>query len=100
MDEQSASNRRHAAESGLKYVIAVVALLVLTALSFALHYASLGGVVGTTLALVIAAVKVGIVALVFMELRDSLPATRLVAAVSVAFVALLCLGIIGDVALR
>lgn len=100
MDEQAESNRSHHAESGAKYVIALVALLALTALSFGLHFASLGGAVGTTVALTIAGVKVGIVALVFMELRASLPATRLIAAVSLAFVALLCLGIIGDVAMR
>ena len=100
MDEQAESNRSHHADSGAKYVFALVALLALTALSFGLHFASLGTVTGTTIALTIAAVKVGIVVVVFMELRASLPATRLVAAVSLAFVALLCLGVIGDVAMR
>lgn len=86
--------------SGRRYVLALIALLLLTALTFGLHFAPLGGSLGVSVALVIAAVKVGIVAAVFMELRDAFAATRLVAAVSVAFVALLCLGIVGDVAFR
>lgn len=86
--------------SGRRYVLALVALLLLTGLTFGLHFAPLGGVLGVSVALLIAAVKVGIVAAVFMELRDAFAATRLVAAVSVAFVALLCLGIVGDVAFR
>ena len=86
--------------SGRRYVLALIALLLLTALTFGLHFAPLGGALGISVALLIAAVKVGIVAAVFMELRDAFAATRLVAAVSVAFVALLCLGIVGDVAFR
>jgi len=86
--------------SGRRYVLALIALLLLTALTFGLHFAPLGGTLGVSVAMLIAAVKVGIVAAVFMELRDAFAATRLVAAVSVAFVALLCLGIVGDVALR
>ncbi|HTL32021.1 MAG TPA: cytochrome C oxidase subunit IV family protein [Kofleriaceae bacterium] len=86
--------------SGRRYVLALIALLLLTALTFGLHFAPLGGTLGVSVAMLIAAVKVGIVAAVFMELRDAFAATRLVAAVSVAFVALLCLGIVGDVAFR
>lgn len=91
---------RHVARSGVKYVVALVALLVLTALTFGLHFAPLGGTAGTAVALSIATVKVVIVAAIFMELRESTAASRMVALVSIGFVALLCLGIIGDVAFR
>lgn len=91
---------RHVARSGAKYVFALVALLVLTALTFGLHFAPLGGAAGLLVALVIATVKVLIVAAIFMELRESTAASRTVAITSIAFVALLCLGIIGDVAFR
>ncbi len=85
--------------SGAKYVIALIALLCLTALTFGLHYVTVGEL-GMTVALTIAAVKVTIVALVFMELRSSMAATRTVAAVAVVFVVLLCLGVVGDVGFR
>jgi hypothetical protein len=35
-----------------------------------------------------------------MDLRSSLPATRMVAVLAVLFLALLCLGVAGDVAFR
>ena len=85
--------------SGAKYVIALIALLCLTALSFGLHFVTVGDL-GIVIALAIAAIKVAIVALVFMELRESMVATRTVAAVAVVFVVLLCLGIFGDVGFR
>jgi caa(3)-type oxidase subunit IV len=85
--------------AGGKFVFALIALVALTALSFGLHFAGLGNI-GMVAALVIAGVKVTIVGLIFMELRDSLPATRMLACVGLAFVALLCLGIVGDVAFR
>jgi caa(3)-type oxidase subunit IV len=86
--------------SGRPYVLALLGLLAFTALSFGLHFAPLGGGLGAAVALAIAGAKVAIVGLVFMELRESLAATRMVALVSVGFVALLCLGILGDVAFR
>lgn len=98
-DEPVELARTHASSGG-KYVVALVGLLVFTALSFGLHYAPLGGTGGAIVALAIAGIKVAIVGLVFMELRESLPATRMIALVSLGFVALLCLGIIGDVAFR
>jgi caa(3)-type oxidase subunit IV len=85
--------------SGLRYVFALVALLCLTALTFGLHYVTVGEL-GIVIALTIAAIKVGIVGLVFMELRESMIATRTVAAVAVAFVVLLCVGVFGDVGFR
>jgi caa(3)-type oxidase subunit IV len=85
---------------GRPLVFALIALLALTALSFGLHFAPLGGRLGAIVALAIAGTKVTVVALVFMELRASMVATRVVAVTSVAFVALLCLGIAGDIAFR
>lgn len=85
--------------SGMKYVLALVALLVLTGVSFGLAYVPLGAA-GPVVALAIAAVKVIIVGLIFMELLTSLAATRLIPVVTVLFVILLCLGIVGDVGFR
>ena len=48
----------------------------------------------------IAGIKVVIVGLIFMELLVSLAATRMIAIVTILYVALLCFGIIGDVAFR
>jgi caa(3)-type oxidase subunit IV len=86
--------------SGARFVYALAGLLAFTALSFGMHFAPLGGGLGGAVALAIAGAKVSIVGLVFMELRESLAATRIVALVSVGFVALLCLGVIGDVVFR
>jgi cytochrome c oxidase subunit 4 len=87
------------ASTGVPYVLALVGLLVLTGLSFGLHYVPLGSF-GGLVALAIATAKIAIVGVVFMELRESMAATRMIALVSVGFVALLCLGIVGDVAFR
>jgi caa(3)-type oxidase subunit IV len=81
-------------------VLALVGLLVLTALTFGMHFAPLGGTLGLVVAMTIATIKVGIVAMIFMELRESFAGTRLVAVVGVAFLALICLGVVGDVAFR
>ncbi|HWU87979.1 MAG TPA: cytochrome C oxidase subunit IV family protein [Kofleriaceae bacterium] len=97
-DEHDVSAER-AHTSGARYVAALIGLLCLTGTSLGLHFAQLGAA-GTFVALAIAAVKVLIVALVFMELIESMAATRFVATVAVVFVALLCLGILGDVAFR
>jgi len=86
--------------SGARFVYALLGLLALTALSFGLHFAPLGGGLGAVVALAIAGAKVSIVGIVFMELRESLAATRIVALVSLGFIALLCFGIVGDVAFR
>ncbi len=89
----------HHPGSGARFAVALAVLLALTGLSYGLHLVPLGAA-GPVLAFGIAGIKVLIVALVFMELRESLPVTRLVALFSVLFVLLLCLGIAGDVALR
>lgn len=89
----------HPPGSGARFAVALAVLLALTGVSYGLQFAALGAA-GPVITFLIAGIKVLIVALVFMELRDSLPATRLVALFAVLFVALLCLGIAGDVALR
>jgi caa(3)-type oxidase subunit IV len=100
MTDERDEQERTQASSGTGYILALVGLLALTAVSFGLHEVALGGTAGAVIALVIAAAKVSIVGVVFMELRESLAATRMIAIVTVAFVALLCLGIAGDVAFR
>ena len=97
--EENIHERREHPVSGARYVLALLALLVLTALTFGLHFASLGRA-GLVIALSIASLKVAIVALVFMELLDSIASMRVVAIASVIFLALLCVGIYGDVGFR
>ena len=99
MDEREAVGQSTHPSSGAKYVFALIALLVLTAVSFGLSYVSLGAA-GTPIALTIAGVKVVIVGLIFMELLESLAATRMIAIVTIVFISLLCFGILGDVAFR
>lgn len=80
-------------------VLALLALVALTAVSWGMAHVELGAA-GTPVAIAIAAVKAGVVAVAFMELpRASVPA-RVVALVTVAFIALLCAGTVADVALR
>lgn len=98
IDEREEAEHTHAS-SGVPYVLALGGLLALTGLSFGLHFVPLGPA-GAVIALSIATAKITIVGVVFMELRESMAATRMIALVSVAFVALLCLGIAGDVAFR
>lgn len=97
--EQQEMVKREHAGSGAKYVFTLIALLCLTGLTFGLHYVTVGEL-GMAVALAIAAAKVAIVALVFMELRESMVATRAVAVVAVVFVVLLCLGVFADVGFR
>lgn len=97
-DEYEIHDER-AHDTGARYVLALIGLLCLTGLSFALHFVELGAA-GTLVALLIAGCKVVIVGLVFMELLESMVATRMVAVICLLFVALLCLGILGDVEFR
>ena len=78
--------------------LAIGAMLVLQYASFGLHYLGFTGY--TVVALAIAGVMVLVNAMMFMDLRSAVPATRLVAVLSLLFVVLLCLGVAGDVALR
>lgn len=86
----------HAA-SGRRYVGAWLALLALTGLSFGVDRLHLGSV-STAIALGVAVLKASVVFVVFMHLdREPFP-IRFVAALNVAWVLLLCLGISADVA--
>ncbi len=89
----------HARISGKSYIRAWIALVGLTALSFTLSRFELGGA-GPALALAIAAGKAAVVALVFMHLLEARAANQIVAVTAVVFVALVCLGMAADVALR
>jgi cytochrome c oxidase subunit IV len=81
---------------GRRYVYAWLALLLLTGLSFGIDQLQLGSV-STSIALAVALIKATIVAIVFMHLgREPFP-IRFLAALNVAWVLLLCLGIAADV---
>lgn len=79
-----------------RYVLAWLALLGLTALSFGVDRLHLGSL-STAIALGVALVKASIVFVVFMHLDREPFAIRFVAALNVAWVLLLCLGIAADV---
>jgi cytochrome c oxidase subunit 4 len=85
--------------SGRGYLFGWIALLALTAVSFGLSRLQLGRA-ATPVALGIAGVKVAVVGLVFMHLARARPALQLVALTSVVFIALLVLGVAGDVSFR
>lgn len=87
------------AHSGRPYLLGWIALLVLTALSFGLSRVHLGAG-ATPVALGIAGVKVAVVGLVFMHLARARAALQLVALTSLVFIALLVLGVAGDVSFR
>ena len=81
-----------------KQLFALGVVLVLQYLNLSLHFLGFDGY--PVVALVIAGIMVVISASVFMDLRSSLPATRLVAVLAILFLALLCLGVAGDVGFR
>jgi caa(3)-type oxidase subunit IV len=81
------------------YTLALIAVLALQYLSFGLHYLALGAG-NIVVPIIIAAAMVGVSAMVFMELRRASAVARIVAVLAVLFVALLCLGVAGDVAFR
>jgi cytochrome c oxidase subunit 4 len=85
--------------TGRPLVVTVLVLIALTVISWAISRAHLGDL-GIPIALLIAALKAGMVAWAFMELpRASAPA-RIMAFVTIAFIALLCGGMVGDLAMR
>jgi caa(3)-type oxidase subunit IV len=93
--EQAGAGGAHPS-SGKRYIYAWLSLLVLTGLSFAVDGLHLGSI-STTIALGVALLKASIVFVVFMHLdREPFP-IRFVAALNVAWVLLLCLGIAADV---
>ena len=78
-------------------MLAWLALLALTLLSFGAHFLELGAL-ATPVSLAFAALKATVVVLVFMHVRGESVAVRTVAALNVSFVLLLSLGIALDVA--
>jgi len=85
-------------DAAAKQLLVLGVVLVLQYISLGLHFFGFDGY--SIVALVIAGIMVVLSASVFMDLRWSLPATRLVAALAVLYLALLCLGVTGDVAFR
>lgn len=85
--------------SGMRYILAWLALLVLTAASLgatALPLDALAPVV----ALSIASLKAAIVLLVFMHLTEASVPVRVVIATALVFIVLLVLGVVADVTMR
>lgn len=80
-------------------VVALAALLVLTAASWALARVALGGA-GVPVALAIAALKAAIVAGVFMEVHRASATVRITGLVTIGLIALLAAGSAGDVLTR
>jgi cytochrome c oxidase subunit 4 len=84
--------------SAIPYFVVWIALLFFTALTYVTGTMHLTW--GLPLALAIAATKSAMVALIFMHLRESSGATRLVFATALVFVALLLFFTVADVATR
>lgn len=80
-------------------VVTFVALLVLTAISYGASHLAFGWG-STVIALLIAGVKAGLVLNAFMELPLASTPARIVIAVTLSFIALLCAGVVGDIAVR
>lgn len=82
-----------------KLVIAILALLALTGLTWWLSYVPTGAW-ETPISLGIAAVKVSIVGLFFMDLAETRGVLRLVAVVAPLFITVMILLMLGDVMFR
>jgi cytochrome c oxidase subunit 4 len=80
-------------------VLTLVALLVLTVISWAISNVELGWA-STAVALAIAVVKAGLVVYWFMELPLASTPARIVIIVTISFIALLCGGAVADIGLR
>ena len=93
------TERKTTATRGVHYVVALAVLLALTGVSFGLSQVARGDA-SHWLALAIAAVKVIVVGYIFMHLREATFATRLVGLVVLLFIAILCFGLVADVAMR
>jgi cytochrome c oxidase subunit 4 len=83
-----------------RYLVVWIALLVLTGATYGVSRFHIPGGWGVTVALLIAAVKGGLVALFFMHLWDQRGANRLVFLTSLVFVALLVGLVLSDNATR
>jgi cytochrome c oxidase subunit 4 len=84
---------------GKQYFVAWLVLVALTGASFGASRLSLGGA-AAIVALAIAVVKASVVLAVFMHLYRAPFVLRFVAALNIAWVALLCAGIAIDVVTR
>lgn len=89
----------HHAHSAIPYVVVWILLLVLTAATYVTGTMHLGKW-AIFIALAIATTKSSLVAVIFMHLRESGAATRLVFITSLVFVALLLILTVSDVATR
>ena len=85
--------------SAVPYFVVWITLLFFTALTYLTGTAHLGRW-ALAIALTIAVIKSGMVAMIFMHLKDSSGATRLVFVTSLIFVALLLFFTVADVATR
>jgi cytochrome c oxidase subunit 4 len=83
----------------MSYVLAWLALLLLTAASLGAAQLPLGSL-APAVALAIASVKAAIVLLVFMHLLESSVPVRVVIATALVFIVLLSLGVVADVVTR
>jgi hypothetical protein len=98
MTDHPLDSPRDDADDATRHRLALAVVLALQYLSLGLHFLGFDGY--PVVALVIAGIMVVISASVFMDLRWSLPVTRVVAALAVLYLGLLCLGVAGDVAFR
>ncbi len=85
--------------SGKSYVFVWLALLVLTAISYAVSLVHLGPL-GVPIALTIATVKALLVAYIFMHLNESSFAIRSILIVSVLFIAIMIALMLADTEMR
>jgi hypothetical protein len=85
-------------DDAARHRLALAVVLALQYGNLGLHFLGFDGY--PVVALVIAGIMVVISAIVFMDLRWSLPITRVVAVLAVLYLGLLCLGVAGDVAFR
>ncbi len=85
--------------SGRPLVLALIMLLVLTVISWAVSHVQLG-VASTSIAIAIAALKATVVAIAFMELPRAAIVARVVAIVTLAFIGILCAGVVADIGMR
>lgn len=97
MAESAAPEREH--HSATPYLVVWIALLAFTALTYFTGTAHLGKW-ALLIALGIALIKSTLVALIFMHLKDSSGATRLVFVTSLVFLSLLLFFTVADVATR
>ena len=84
---------------GIYYVVAWLALLILTAASYGATRLDLAAA-GPAVALGVATIKALIVLLVFMHLVEANATVRIVIGTALVFIVLLALGIVADVGFR